>query len=389
MLAGMKRCQLDWLRSFSPDTAEDPVSAWSAAIEHLYPELYKIAFSVSCHYPSSELDIADLVGDFLVQHTERVRADRSPEFYSQNEFLRYAWGALRSASRNAYRKQSRRPLTTSFENTEEPSRCYEDSDKLFAVQDAIAKLDAEQPRLGRIVELITFQAISVSEASSILGVSKSTIRRDWKKARKWLEAELGFTAVSTAPAPDVQPPEVRLATFTTELYERLLANPSDLYSLNDEDFERLVADRFSSMGLEVKRVGPTRQKDGGIDIVAWPKQASFPFLVAAQVKHHHKQETKTKVSDVRDFHGVLTSSGAWFHLGFLVTSTTFTADAHWFANRNQQIMRLRDLADLCRWMRSDFATEHEWREIPDIIEVGRGVTIEIPKKTLWTPGDSS
>ena len=66
MLAGMKRCQLDWLRSFSPDTAEDPVSAWSAAIEHLYPELYKIAFSVSCHYPSLELDIADLVGDFLV-----------------------------------------------------------------------------------------------------------------------------------------------------------------------------------------------------------------------------------------------------------------------------------------------------------------------------------
>ena len=155
------------------------------------------------------------------------------------------------------------------------------------------------------------------------------------------------------------------------------ADPSALYSLSSEDFERMLADRFAAMGFEVGRVGKTNRKDGGIDLVAWPKLSTpFPFLLAVQVKHHHSATTKTSVKDVRDFHGVLNSGGSAFHLGVLVTSTTFTADAKWFAEKNENLIRLRGLADLTRWMRDDFGTDFDWREIPSSIEVTRATLIK-------------
>jgi hypothetical protein len=83
---------------------------------------------------------------------------------------------------------------------------------------------------------------------------------------------------------------------------------------------------------------------------------------------------------VRDFHGVLTSRVSPFHMGMIVTNTSFTADAKWFANNNQTLLRLRDMQDLNRWMRNDFVNESEWREIPEEIELTPGVTIKIPRK---------
>ena len=49
------------------------------------------------------------------------------------------------------------------------------------------------------------------------------------------------------------------------------------------------------------------------------------------------------------------------------------------------VLRLRDLADLCRWMQDDFVTESEWREIPTEIELAPGVTVAIPKDMIWLP----
>lgn len=176
-----------------------------------------------------------------------------------------------------------------------------------------------------------------------------------------------------------------LITFSPEFYTWLLEDATRLRQLSDEDFERLVADRLSARGLGVRRIGEARRKDGGIDIVAWPERnPAFPFLLAVQAKHH-RTARKTGVADVRDFSAALLSGGSCFHFGMIVTNTTFTADAKWFAARNERILRLRDLRDLCRWMQDDFVCEEEWREIPDQIELAPGVSISIPKKQLWLP----
>lgn len=67
----------------------------------------------------------------------------------------------------------------------------------------------------------------------------------------------------------------------------------------------------------------------------------------------------------------------------IVTNTSFTADAHWFATNNPTLLRLRDIQDLRRWLKNDFVNEYEWREIPDQIELAPGIHIAIPKQQLW------
>jgi hypothetical protein len=96
-------------------------------------------------------------------------------------------------------------------------------------------------------------------------------------------------------------------------------------------------------------------------------------------------DQKTGVGDVRDFHGVMTSQNFNFHLGVIVTNTSLTADGKWFALQNSKLLRLRDLVDLCRWMRGDFSNDSEWREIPDNIELAPGAKIAVPRKALWVP----
>lgn len=108
------------------------------------------------------------------------------------------------------------------------------------------------------------------------------------------------------------------------------------------------------------------------------------FLLAAQAKYH-RTNRKTGAPDVRDFQGVLTLRVALFHMGMIVTNISFTADAQWFADNNQTLLRLRDIKDLSRWMKNDFVNESEWREIPEQVVLAPGVTIQIPKQQLWLP----
>jgi RNA polymerase sigma factor (TIGR02999 family) len=63
-------------------------------------------------------------------------------------------------------------------------------DDLIAVDDALTRLAAGNPRLARVVELRFFAGLSEDEAARALGVTTRTIQRDWVKARAWLHAEL-------------------------------------------------------------------------------------------------------------------------------------------------------------------------------------------------------
>jgi RNA polymerase sigma factor (sigma-70 family) len=48
-------------------------------------------------------------------------------------------------------------------------------------------MDARQ---ARVVELIYFGGLTEEEAAETLGISVRTVKRDWRDARAWLQAEL-------------------------------------------------------------------------------------------------------------------------------------------------------------------------------------------------------
>jgi hypothetical protein len=159
------------------------------------------------------------------------------------------------------------------------------------------------------------------------------------------------------------------------LSERLVDSPHLVHQLTAPQFQEFICDRLYAMGLEPKQVGNTYAKDGGIDVVFWPRNGVFPFLGAAQLKHHQDPSRKEGSPSVRDFAGSI--AGHPFAAALLVTNTSFTPDARWFARERANLIRLRDFEDIRRWLHGDFTDPLEWREIPSSIDLCPGVTVKI------------
>jgi RNA polymerase sigma factor (TIGR02999 family) len=61
---------------------------------------------------------------------------------------------------------------------------------LVAVDDALEGLSRIDPQQGRIVELRFFGGLTIESTADILGISTSTVNRDWTLAKAWLHREL-------------------------------------------------------------------------------------------------------------------------------------------------------------------------------------------------------
>jgi RNA polymerase sigma factor (TIGR02999 family) len=55
---------------------------------------------------------------------------------------------------------------------------------------ALARLQEESPRLAQVVELRFFAGLALEEIAGLLGVGERTLKRDWRKARAFLQVEL-------------------------------------------------------------------------------------------------------------------------------------------------------------------------------------------------------
>ena len=64
---------------------------------------------------------------------------------------------------------------------------------VVAVNEALEELQARDPGKVRLVELRFFGGLSVDEAADVLGVSPSTLAREWRLVRAWLYRRLEET----------------------------------------------------------------------------------------------------------------------------------------------------------------------------------------------------
>jgi RNA polymerase sigma factor (TIGR02999 family) len=64
------------------------------------------------------------------------------------------------------------------------------TEDVLAVDEALERLAALDPRQARIVELRFFGQLDVAEVAEALGVSKRTVEADWTAAKAWLRREL-------------------------------------------------------------------------------------------------------------------------------------------------------------------------------------------------------
>jgi restriction system protein len=109
----------------------------------------------------------------------------------------------------------------------------------------------------------------------------------------------------------------------TDVLGSLDARPN-LMELDPFEFENLVHNLFSKMGLETKLTRSSR--DGGVDVVAFDKRPIIGGKVVVQAKRY---KNTVGVSAVRDLFGTMINEGA--NKGILVTTSSYGPDAYEFA----------------------------------------------------------
>ena len=61
---------------------------------------------------------------------------------------------------------------------------------LLTLDEALTRLAELDPRQARLVEYRFFGGMTIEEIADVLGVSKSTVDKEWRRVRAWLRAEL-------------------------------------------------------------------------------------------------------------------------------------------------------------------------------------------------------
>ncbi len=66
----------------------------------------------------------------------------------------------------------------------------ERAEEMIALDDALNRLAARDPRQARVIECRFFAGMSIEETAEALDIAPATVKRDWTIARAWLHREL-------------------------------------------------------------------------------------------------------------------------------------------------------------------------------------------------------
>jgi RNA polymerase sigma factor (sigma-70 family) len=64
------------------------------------------------------------------------------------------------------------------------------TDEMLAIDEALTKLEAEDPQAAQLVKLRFFAGMSLTEAAEAIGISRTSAYEQWSYARAWLRCSL-------------------------------------------------------------------------------------------------------------------------------------------------------------------------------------------------------
>lgn len=163
-------------------------------MERLLPVVYEELKVLAASYLRRERVDHTLSPTGLVHEAYLKLVDqRSVGWEGRSHFFGIAAQAMRRIlvdhARRRIAKKRGRQLQVTLDTAAEPAGAPPD-EEVAAVDEALARLAALDPRQARLVELRYFAGLSIEEAAEVLGVSPATVKRDWVLARAWLQREL-------------------------------------------------------------------------------------------------------------------------------------------------------------------------------------------------------
>lgn len=164
------------------------------ALDSLIPLVYKELRSIAQHYLRNERPGHTLQSTALV-HEAYVRMVKQdlPEWQNRAHFFAVAAQLMRQilvdhARANRAGKRGGGVCNVALDEAEgKPLPLDVD---ILALDEALKTLSAMDPQQSKVVELKFFGGLSIDDTATVLGVSSSTVKRDWITARAWLHREL-------------------------------------------------------------------------------------------------------------------------------------------------------------------------------------------------------
>lgn len=161
----------------------------------LYPDLRRAARGIRARSSGSALQTTALV------HEAYLKMANVGPWKSQRHFLASAAVAMRHVMVDEARARLRLRrgegrATVSLDDPDNHSQTQAalmvtECETRVVVGEAVERLAEIEPRMARVVECRYFAGYTEVETADILGVTERTVRRDWIKARAWLQQQLG------------------------------------------------------------------------------------------------------------------------------------------------------------------------------------------------------
>ena len=178
----------------SPNEITRLLLNWSqgdrAALDRLVPLVYDELRRLARHFMRREREGHTLQTTALVNEAYlRLIDQRSVRWQNRAHFFAIAAQLMRRilvdhARSRRYAKRGGDARQVSFDEAAIVSR--ERSAELVAIDDALTDLAAHDPRKSQIVELRFFGGLNIKETAEVMGISPTTVQREWRSAKAWL-----------------------------------------------------------------------------------------------------------------------------------------------------------------------------------------------------------
>lgn len=167
------------------------------AYERLFPLVYSELRSRAKQqrytwYNQHTLNTTALINETYLKLVENNQAD----WQCRSHFLTYAAQAMRhilidhARNKNAIKRGSGETHLDIDDVLNELHLEQRHIDDLLSLDEALNKLANINQRESQIVECRIFAGMDLQETSAALGISKTTVKRDWMLAKAWLVREM-------------------------------------------------------------------------------------------------------------------------------------------------------------------------------------------------------
>lgn len=163
------------------------------ALDRLLPLVYEelraqAARQLAQERPDHTLQVTALVNEAYL----RLAGQDHAAWSDRRQFLIIAATMMRRILVDHARRQAagKRPPPDQRLSIDEIDLAAEEELDLIALDAALTRLSGIDPRQAQIVELRYFAGLDIEQTAGALDLSVSTVTRDWRMARAWLQREL-------------------------------------------------------------------------------------------------------------------------------------------------------------------------------------------------------